>query len=292
MSNFGQSGAPSTLYHYCDAHAFESIVRTNQLWLCPFVYSNDTMEGQACRDVLRRLAEGSSMATHSIGHFLSQIDFLRGILECYGVSLSEEADLLSQWRGYAADGAGFAIGFDRGLLNEMPELRRIVPAEDTPMGLGPHLVKVEYEEPQASERLRGLFESARQHILTAAPANMLAGLSQPDALEAARVAINNTLFYQWNQLFSIKGPAFREEREWRLAFTGFPDVPIYQYRVSRGMLAPYVKYDMPKVADGRSPIAHVVIGSKNPTPQVVVEAFLRKYGHHECRVTVSASTYR
>lgn len=293
MNNFGKSGSPTTLYHYCDAHAFESIIRTNVLWLCPFAYSNDSMEGQACRDVLRRLAEESSLSKHTIESFLEHLDILRGILECFGASLSENGDLLSQWRGYAADGAGFAIGLDRGLLNQMPQLSRIDPSIAF-AGLGPSLVKVEYEEPHTINRLRGLFESARTHIEKWFP--MPTNLPQvpPDAktIDEARKAINDTLLHQWSQLFSIKGPAFKEECEWRLALTAFPGSPLYQYRVSRGMLAPYLKYPMPKASDGLCPISHVMIGPKNSTPISIIEEMLRQFGHEHCTVERSAATYR
>lgn len=293
MNNFGMSGSPTTLYHYCDAYAFESIVRTNELWLCPFAYSNDSTEGQACRDVLRCLAEESSLTGHSIDNFLRHLELLREIFECFGVSLSENGDLLSQWRGYAADGTGFAIGFDRGRLNQMPQLAEIDPSIPF-AGLGPSLVKVEYEEPHTIERLRGLFESARAHIEKWFPAPTNLPQVVPDArvIEEARSAINDTLSRQWSQLFSIKGPAFKEECEWRLALTAVAGSPLYQYRVSRGMLVPYLKYPMPKAPDGRCPISHVVIGPKNPTPTSIIEMMLRQFGHEHCTVERSAATYR
>ncbi|MGN6738363.1 DUF2971 domain-containing protein [Dyella sp.] len=293
MSNFGTSGPPTTLYHYCDASALESIIRTNELWLCPFAYSNDSMEGQACRDVLRRLAEESSLAKNSVDGFLEHLELFREILECFGVSLSENGDLLSQWRGYAADGTGFAIGFDRGLLNQMPAMYQLDPSMSFG-GLGPSLVKVEYEEPHTIERLRGLFDSARNHIEEWFPApTNLPGVT-PDAkvIAKARSAINETLLRQWSQLFSIKGPAFKEECEWRLALTALPESPLYHYRVSRGMVVPYLKYPMPKASDGSCPVAHIMIGPKNPTPTSIIENMLRQFGHDHCVVGRSAATYR
>jgi len=284
------SDPPKTLYHYCDAYAFESIVRTNQPWLCPFTYSNDAMEGQACRDVLRGLGKEAAMAEHAVEQFLGQIEDVRTIIECFGMSLSERGDVLSQWRGYAADGAGFSIGFDRGALNEMPLLLDVGSREDL-IGFGPYLVKVEYEHPASTERLRGVFDSARQHIRATLPGNISAAANF-EQIAMARRAINSTLVQQWHQLFSIKGPAFKEEREWRIAFTGFSGESQYDYRVSRGMLVPYLKYDMPAVTTRCCPITRVVIGPKNPTPTAIVEAILRKYDHLDVEVTRSTASYR
>jgi hypothetical protein len=247
------------------------------------------MEGQACSEVLRDLALDASLPKHSIDGFLDHQSLLRKILECYGISLSEESDLLSQWRGYASDGAGFAIGFDRGLVNQLPPLAQ---PRTSFAGLGPSLYKVAYEVPETTERLRGLFDSARPHIEKWFPKNMLAGLADSKVVEAARSAVNDTLMHQWGQLFSIKGQTFKEEREWRLAVTAFPGSPLYQYRVSRGMLIPYLKYQMPDVADGLCPIAHVVIGPRNQTPTDIVEMILRQFGHANCRVDRSKATYR
>ncbi len=48
----------------------------------------------------------------------SQIDLELHDKVALGVCFSEERDLLSQWRGYADNGSGFSITFDKGKLEK------------------------------------------------------------------------------------------------------------------------------------------------------------------------------
>lgn len=124
------------VYHYCDLHTFISIVRRGELWLADISKSNDSMELDWAARMFRReataivrehlswgssLAQGgglsasptgfdpgaatSYLASPSIGPGSS--DFLR----CYAMCFSSHPDSLGQWRGYADDGAGVALGF-------------------------------------------------------------------------------------------------------------------------------------------------------------------------------------
>lgn len=52
----------------------------------------------------------------------------------------------------------------------------------------------------------------------------------------------------------------------------------FEYRVSRGMVVPYLKYALPKVAGHKNPIIDVVLDPKCVTHERVVEMMLRQFG--------------
>ncbi|MEF3048752.1 DUF2971 domain-containing protein [Pseudotabrizicola sp. L79] len=110
------------LTYYCGEHVFLSFLKSKQLWLTSLSQSNDAAEGHWMRhywlDLFKREQrlerQGAALCMDTASH-----DRL-----ALGVCFSEERDLLSQWRGYAADGAGFSITFYREALeavaNEHP----------------------------------------------------------------------------------------------------------------------------------------------------------------------------
>ena len=95
-------------------------------------------------------------------------------------------------------------------------------------------------------------------------------------------------------MYTLKGKAFSEEIEWR-ALTNLPLDSLQHCRFStRGStLIPY--FDLPIENNSNTSartISKVIIGSKNPTPTYVVQAFLRSNGFDCAEVIRSASSYR
>lgn len=281
------------LYHYCDAAALESIVRNNQIWLCPFALSNDSQEGLAWLKPLRKLfQENMPSSEDAFDKFRAHLRTVSESIGCYGISLSEHADKLSQWRGYAADGTGFSIGFARGVIEYLPRLG----AMDSSFGpaLGPMLQRVEYDEVASVERIRPFYDMAKEVIAKAfAPPGNIVG-HFPGAIAKPPeeyLSLNNTLLTQWNVLFGIKDRAFEEEQEWRLSIAGLEPWMKHSFRVSRGMLAPYLAYQLPDPADLPA-IRHVYLGPKNRTPLSVVRMLLDEHGLKDCDISISGASYR
>ena len=289
--------ADGLLYHYCDATAFESIIRTNKLWLSPFRHSNDSEEGVRAQRLLVKLAEKYGLSEEQAGRFRDELDGLSTFHDCYGLCLSEEGDLLSQWRGYAADGAGFAVGFTRSALDDLPSYS----ADGTPAShtLGPTLHKVAYDEDAQIREMTPWFESMREHIRESARPSYeqqfsdLASSPQLPAYIKAGWALNATLWKTWGNLYMVKGAAFREEREWRLVVTALQrgDVP-FRFRVSRGMVIPFLEYAMPDRSCQLSAISHVYLGPKNRTPRYIVQMMLDRFGLEDVTICNSKASYR
>ena len=104
------------LYHYCSTETFHSIVKNRSIWLSSLTQSNDSKEGAVILEILIELANEADLTLAAQGRLESALrggfDFFDGL----GFCLSEEGDLLSQWRGYANDGTGVSIGFNREYL--------------------------------------------------------------------------------------------------------------------------------------------------------------------------------
>lgn len=100
------------IYHYCDTNALLSILTNNKLWYTHAAYLNDTMEITRGVDICRSVIEGQLKSTddpvlQNAKSYLQNAEKWQYYICCF----SEAKDRLSQWRSYASDGDGFAIGF-------------------------------------------------------------------------------------------------------------------------------------------------------------------------------------
>lgn len=71
------------------------------------------MEGKLVARALMRLAERDGLNPVAAERLQNAVAFLEGMFDGLGFCFSEDGDLLSQWRGYASDATGIAIGFSR-----------------------------------------------------------------------------------------------------------------------------------------------------------------------------------
>lgn len=107
---------PKTLYHYCSPENFLRILQSREIQLSALKLSNDTLEGKLVARTLLRIAERNKMDEQHRQRLLEMLEFFETSCEGLGFCLSADGDLLSQWRGYANDGAGIAIGFSTDYL--------------------------------------------------------------------------------------------------------------------------------------------------------------------------------
>lgn len=120
------------VYHYCSLETFKSIIENKCLWLCDVRKSNDSAECMVLPNAIADELEHRFPVDHNLLPDLTIADRERSRIlhnlrnetditdqQVYNISFSQSADQLSQWRGYANDGAGFCIGFDNAYLNEL-----------------------------------------------------------------------------------------------------------------------------------------------------------------------------
>ncbi len=107
---------PTTLYHYCTLETFVNIIKTKTLRFADISKSNDNQELKFFFDnyfaYLKHLLDNDSDTMRK------QLDKISNVMyqslddiRCFCLCLSEERDLLSQWRGYVPNG-GISIGFN------------------------------------------------------------------------------------------------------------------------------------------------------------------------------------
>ncbi|MDR9809547.1 DUF2971 domain-containing protein [Rhizobium hidalgonense] len=278
-----------TYYHYCNATAFYNIVKSKELWLSSMSASNDSMEGKWLSNIIGIAAARWGVPEFS-GNMISLIRDIEDKLDCLGFCLSEASDTLSQWRGYADDGAGFSIGFSNRFLEEYKD-------QNDPLIL---VQKVVYEVEDQLEILHPLADSVVQATRDGAFGRPSSGSliapksdeelkSQREQYLAAHNRLIRTFLEDINLFFKLKNRAFAEEKEWRLIRMAIKPFSDLEFRVSGSKIVPYIAEKFPAID---KPIDHVIIGPKNPTPKDVVIGFLARHGFDEVHVEQSAASYR
>jgi len=284
------------LYHYCSTDAFHSIVEAHSIWLSALSLSNDTMEGKLLANVMSRLAERDGLDRASSQRLQDMLGFFEQTVEGLGFCLSEEGDLLSQWRGYAADATGVTIGFSRQYLEWLADENQ---GKDTP---GFTLMKVQYEPEAHETEVDPTYAEAKR--LVEAGAMKSPGIrtildtrtdeqveQEKKEAEEAFLKLSLAMLSLFPKLFLLKSPAFREEKEWRLlshlVCTGKDTC---SYRALQNRIVPYRSFNLKQPE--RQPIAEVVLGPKHLTPVRIVEDFLRQNGYDAVTVKRSEATYR
>ncbi|HVK99406.1 MAG TPA: DUF2971 domain-containing protein [Dongiaceae bacterium] len=285
------------LYHYCSAASFHGIVSNASIWLSAMTQSNDSLEGKLVLDAMNRCAQRDKLGQSETDRILWAMRQIEQVVDAMAICMSTASDLLSQWRGYAQDGTGFAIGFRsdyiRGLTS--PEAS---PERDYFL----HLGNVLYSEAEHIDVVENAYQALR---LAANTSDINPGIDQilrtlqdpkgisDDYLRAAKAVFSQFVadaregLAQW---FFLKPPAFVEEREVRLmAVVSHPLPKSVSFRLRGAELVPY--RSLPLDQD-QTPIAKVMLGPKNPTPERVVEAMLRNAGFGEVVVQRSAASYR
>lgn len=255
------TGAPPELFHYTETAGLIGILQSGgELWATDARCMNDTGELALGYTLLQQAMRERS--THPAYELLSRLlehpAYVSGLV--FATSFSEEPDLLSQWRAYADNGTGFAVGFVSVGLNEL-----------TLDGKNPlhHLVRVEYRPNAQKTR---------------------AGRLVDRALEALRAIAAQELDHQDDQFLTMalgrvlptfaatcKNSGFAEEREHRIVLRSHQDpllplgsgpqltTPKCGFRAGRYGVTPFVKLRFPEGTLTRA-ISRIVIGPRAAAP--------------------------
>ena len=163
-NNYLQEKKNMIVYHYCSLESLNSILKNRSLRLTNILKSNDSMEiSWICRYYdaeFKRAYENASDLFRSkisserlMGYVkLFTDEFFNenhADFRYYVTCFSYQNDLLSQWRGYADDGRGAAIGFD---LDVLKEVVTVSPEISKPSIVSLH--KISYSEAEQREVVR------------------------------------------------------------------------------------------------------------------------------------------
>jgi Protein of unknown function (DUF2971) len=299
FGEFQRSEPTAPLYHYTNQTGLLGIFRSGEFWATTIQYMNDTTEfeyalGQAKKGLQRRhstlyfdFANNNKNALRSVADSLDkrQCDLLLwmpahldaiGSANICSVSFCVDPDLLSQWRGYAGVGLGYAIGFEPNGLREI--------AQNNTCLLG----RCIYEEALQEQIVNELIDEALTHH---------ARICWDNSVEDSHLTIASAFeraLLEYGAFF--KDASFQGEQEWRLitAPRQFNE-ETFEFREGKSMLTPYCKL---KIASGESwanKIAGVTVGPC-PHPQSAKRAveglLMKKIGFSAPPVSVSKIPYR
>lgn len=287
------SRLPRTLYHYCSVPTFYNIIKNKSIWLSDISKSNDSLELRwikgKCQYYMLKAWTDYVKATFDIGES-GKVDFaafesLQKQVEnlfsvetekCWAFCLSEKADDLGQWRGYADDGCGISIGFKSSFF-------RTIEAEGKSVYKSPSSVtfdSVSYKDKEVEK----LFYD------TCGLSQITPHMGSNEVLRELHAAILATLllapFY--------KSRKFAEEKEWRLVFSTetkeliagktpqsefkkmFPSTEIqYDFIVRNNWLVSHISFGAEDLAKH---ISEIWIGPKCKLSSIDLRLFLISFG--------------
>jgi hypothetical protein len=209
---------PAELFHYCGVDGFYGIVTEKTLWMSDVFTLNDASEMLYARTIVDEVLRSQNPRPPWLKDITPQCEFL-DVASKWGMYVScfcAEGDLLSQWRGYGAQGGGFAIGFDRLRLRNYCQIGN---KATNPL---PLIYDKEEQRRHVQNLTRRACEIATNHNLKA------------NDFQDFKDAF---CFHLTTYMPQIKNPAFREESEWRLL--RIDETP--KFRPARGIIVPYLE---------------------------------------------------
>jgi hypothetical protein len=292
---YQKSKAPGILHHYTNQSGLLGIFGSGEFWATKIQYMNDTTEfeyaiGIAKKELEKRyftiqssiqnrlrLLDDKFPETRSCNLLQWMIEHLDAIsaANICAVSFCTDPDLLSQWRGYASLGMGYAIGFHSNGLSEI--------AQNNACRLGPCLYARVFQERIINE----LIDEALIQIEVCWN-NDVRNSHLPIGSAFERALLECGAFF--------KDTSFKEEQEWRLitAPKQYSD-EVFRFREGGSMLIPYCTLEVRDDGSWANRIGSVMVG---PCPhpksaRTAVEGLLMKViGYPHPPVTVSKIPYR
>jgi hypothetical protein len=259
---------PAELFHYTSGDSFLSIINSQRMLATERSYLNDPQEFQwGFGAIQARLASQGSKYT---ADFLEQThaaitEKTFDNLRLFVLSLSANPDLLSQWRAYAAEGTGFAIGLDGAALRDRAGFGETV-LKEIDLDKLPndfvycyHLLPVVYEKSRQQEVLDGFLDAAYAFWL---------GIKDKRSFESLQL-FRMTFEHRAKELIiSLKNPGYKEECEWRIVAAVHKNSKKIEYRNGRFGITPYVTLNLSRRGDlprFRLPITKIWAGPNSPT---------------------------
>lgn len=265
------------IYHYCNVEAFRAIIQNKNLWLSSVYNLNDYKEIHWIKDkVTKKIVELKTRDNFLKYNYFEEL-YVRKLPTVYVASFSQGGDLLSQWRAYANDGFGVAIGFniDYFKMNELV-----------------HTTEVLYDEEKQEKEIENILKPI-ENI-----SNDIDVQSEYFKKECSKVIkkINylsakskNELFKEEQEVRLIHNPIIKEKNN---KFIFKNNLSKMKFRAVCGNLIPYFELDFSEKIHKDSPIISIVKGPKNKFINKELEMFLSLNGFDKIEIKHSKSSYR
>ncbi len=283
------------LYHYCSNNSFHSIIENHRICLSSLSLSNDSMEGKLVTEIITRIAKADGLDKDAINRLQQSVSILEQVFDGLGFCLSEEGDLLSQWRGYAADATGVSVGFSKDYLEQFAETSRGQEIS------GFSLQRVEYDLEKQNSLIKPTYIEIKKLIDEGAfkfpTRRSLLDTRSNDEVESdnekfkrAFSNLSMRVLLLFEKLFLLKTDAFSEEKEWRLISYLVKRDDRCSFRALNDRIVPFRRFELLESESGS--IVEVILGPKNKTPNYVIEGLLKRSGFANVKILHSKATYR
>lgn len=281
------STRPPLLFHYTGPPGLIGILQSKSLWATNAGYLNDTKELRHAIDYIKNTIENRlrrNSDTDQVRALLERMLEIEGAApQVYVASLTEERDLLSQWRAYCPPGGGYAVGFPS------HQLQALAIAQDF------LLVPCVYDH-QRQSRIAA-------EIIQVQINRFCAALEAGHPLEEVKQQIHERFIEDTVRYGPIlKHRSFAEEKEWRLISPviqlGHPKI---RYRSGLNSIIPYVEFNLideahPSLIEVGVPPESltVVVGPSADTPagNYALQSILHSYIGVGCWIGGSETPYR
>ena len=255
------------VYHYCTLEGFLSIIQNASLWVSDISKSNDGLEciygRNQIKDRIEKEIADDAEAMHAWKMGYEMNPDIHDSMLMYVACFSEKEDCLSQWRGYADDGKGMAIGFDKKVLEQLSEQKKF----------NLEFAKVIYDK-----------NKQERYVERAVKEN----LKRMEETGVGHVALELNTNYRM-EFSRYKHPSFAEEEEWRLILNSYPygrelkvgDIIFSepQYRTSGKKLVSYRELCFFNIK--RVFIKEIWIGPKAEVELQDIAQVLRRYDYYD-----------
>lgn len=319
------------LYHYCSTEKVYNILKSKTIRLSDITKSNDSLEMNILfpeffvellniyndlkgfnYEFCYSKEKGSIAWQHFVCDLEKKITNLAQIggISTYVMCFTEEGDLLSQWRGYADDAQGIALGFDFSRLKKYAEHSGIL-----------NLRKVAY---LTTEERKELIHNNAKEILWIIDA-VLKAASEGDVKIEKGLEFGNYIFenifcnilQQVNEAVCYKMDGFKEECEWRL----YLDNPINKklgkvdfvrslgnndqwnlkisefinkhldFQVTPRNMVPYLKISFDEIDNTNQLLKEIITGPCNLVGKADMNLLLKRFNIEDCAYYSSKVNY-
>jgi len=306
------------VYHYCSIEALYAIGTKKTIRLSDITKSNDSMEimwiTQYIEEIFVKTFDSVkaeyfkknypiSVFQELIKHYQTDFfDEMKRIYSYYVCCFSEKGDVLSQWRGYADDAKGVAIGFDDSLFLSIGSNGKNDPISIPVLYFG----KVEYLERSHRQIVKKAAEQLIEDLKPIAKTFIIDNVD--DIRQQSMKPFNKCFLDLFNKAIFIKNPFFKEEKEYRICqwldnriiepqvenilLDGDVRFDKFSFQNRGGKLVSFLDLNFSKSTSEF--IKEIVIGPKAKITKADVKRFLFNNGIdiEECHITYSNGTYR
>lgn len=266
------------IYHYCNIDSFKAIMQNKTLWLSSIYNLNDYKEIHWIKDkVAKRIKDLTTKDSFKKYKIFEEL-YLKQHPLVYVASFSQGKDLLSQWRAYANDGKGVAIGFNAKFFEEISNIK---------------ISKVLYSEEEQNRQIESILSSIENFDNSLVKNQEFEVLCQEIITTINNLAAKskNELFKEEQEVRIIHNPIIINDKQ-NCCYKFENSISNMKFRSCHDNLIPYFELKFDKYKEQTPPIIEIIKGPKNRAIDKEIRMFMSINGFHDMKIEKSNASYR